>query len=147
MQGLVCWVLTMSLALCSSWLSQAHDVRHQGRHGPQDSVEVHRCSSWARSLTCPLVCYEWRHGPNSAENCWAIPQVQLIITVIFITVVAQRCTGLWTLLGNDFCNGFRMQHPLVRQWTHIRSQSTVAFGKIGTRFRGRFSRLGSHLEI
>ena len=51
-QGLVCWVLTMSLALCSSWLSQAQDVRHHGRHGPQDSVEVHRCSSWARSFTC-----------------------------------------------------------------------------------------------
>ena len=45
-QGLVCWYLTMSLVLCSSWLSQAHDARHHGRHGPQDSVEVHRCSSW-----------------------------------------------------------------------------------------------------
>ena len=81
-QGLVCWVLTMSLALCSSWLSQAQDVRHDGRHGPQDSVEVHRCSSWTRSFTCPLVCCEWRLGPDSAKNCLAIPQVQLIITVI-----------------------------------------------------------------
>ena len=80
-QGLVYWVLTMSLALCSSWLSQAQDVSY---------VEVHRRSSWTRSLTCPLVCYEWRHGPDSAENCLAIPLVQLIITVIFIPVVAQR---------------------------------------------------------
>ena len=86
-QGLVCWVLTMSLALCSSWLSQAQDVRHHDRHGPQDSVEVHRCSSWTRSFSCPLVCYEWRHGPDSAENCLAIPQVLLIITVVFIPVV------------------------------------------------------------
>ena len=49
-QGLVCWYLTMSLALCSSWLSQAQDARHHGRHGPQDSyVEVHRCSWCAMS--------------------------------------------------------------------------------------------------
>ena len=81
-QGLVCWVLTMSLALCSSCLSQAQDVRHHGRHGPQDSVEVHRCSSWTRSFTCPLVCCEWRHGPDSAENCLAIPQVQLLDKVL-----------------------------------------------------------------
>ena len=27
----------MSLALCSSWLSQAQDASHHGRHGPQDS--------------------------------------------------------------------------------------------------------------
>ena len=27
--------LTTSLALCSSWLSQAQDARHHGRHGPQ----------------------------------------------------------------------------------------------------------------
>ena len=79
----VCWYLTMSLALCSSWLSQAQDARHHVRHGPQDSyVEVHRCSSWTRSLLCPLVCYEWRHGPDSAENCLAIPQVQLLDEVV-----------------------------------------------------------------
>ena len=90
-QGLDCWYLTMSLALCSSWLSQAHDACHYGQHGPQDSyVEVHRCSSWTRSFTCPLVCYEWRHGPDSAENCLAIPQVQLIITVVDIFFVTQR---------------------------------------------------------
>ena len=65
--------------------------RHHGRHGPQDSyVEVHRCSSWTRSFTCPLVCYEWRHGPDSAENCLAIPQVQFIITVVDIFFVTQR---------------------------------------------------------
>ena len=50
-QGLVCWYLTMSLALCSSWLSQAQDARHHGWHGPQDS---YRCSSWTRLSTCPL---------------------------------------------------------------------------------------------
>ena len=83
MQGLICWYLTMSLTLCFSWLCQAQHARHHGRRGPRDSyLEVHRCSSWTRSLTCPLVCYEWRHGPDSAENCLAIPQVQLIITVV-----------------------------------------------------------------
>ena len=53
-------------------------------------MEVHRCSSWTRSFTCSLVCYEWRHGPDSAENCLAIPQVQLIITVADIFFVTQR---------------------------------------------------------
>ena len=82
-QGLVCSYLTMSLALCSSWLSQAHVARHHGQHGPQDSyVEVHRCSSWTRSLTCQLVCCEWRRGPDSAENCLAIPQVQTLDEVV-----------------------------------------------------------------
>ena len=28
-----------------------------------------RCSFWTRSLTCPLGCYDWRDGPDSAENC------------------------------------------------------------------------------
>ena len=79
----------MSLAVCSSWLSQAQDARHHGQHGPQNSyVEVHRCTSWTRSFTCPLVYSDWRHGPDSAENCLAIPQVQLIITVV---VTPFRC--------------------------------------------------------
>ena len=70
---------------------RAQDARHHGRHGPQDSyVEVHRCSSWTMSFTCPLVCCEWRHGPDSAENCLAIPQVLLIITVVDILFVLQR---------------------------------------------------------
>ena len=55
-------------------LSQAQDARHHGRHGPQDSVEVHRCSSWTRFSTCPLVCSEWCHGPDCAVHCLAIPQ-------------------------------------------------------------------------
>ena len=60
----------LHFALCFLPCLQARDARHHGRHGPQDSyVEVHRCSSWTRSLTCPLVCYDWRHGPDSAENC------------------------------------------------------------------------------
>ena len=54
-QGLVCWVSTMSLALCSSCFVSGQDVRHHGRHGPQDSVEVHRCSSWTRSFFAVVV--------------------------------------------------------------------------------------------
>ena len=98
-------------------LSQAQDARHHGRHGPQDSVEVHRCSSWTRSSTCPLVCYEWRHGPDSAENCLAVPQVLLIITVIFITVVAQRLS-LWLRL---FCRPSR--YHCCQDWQVSRVQA------------------------
>ena len=45
-------------------VSQAPDARHHGRHGPQDSVEVHRCSSWTRFSLCPLLCYVCL-GPDS----------------------------------------------------------------------------------
>ena len=45
-------------------VSQAPDARHLGRHGPQDSVEVHRCSSWTRFSLCPLLCYVCL-GPDS----------------------------------------------------------------------------------
>ena len=37
--------------------TQAPDARHHGRFGPQDSVEFHRCSSWARFSPCPLLSY------------------------------------------------------------------------------------------
>ena len=60
-------------------LSQAQNARHHGRHRPQDSVEVH--SSWTRFSTCPLVCSEWCHGPDSAVHCLAIPQLQFITVV------------------------------------------------------------------
>ena len=82
--GLVCWFFTMSLAVCSSWLSQAQDARLHGRHGPQDSLEVHRCSSWTRFSTCPLLCYVWCLGPDSAVHL-AVPQLQ------FITLVVTPC--------------------------------------------------------
>ena len=36
--------------------------------------------------------------------------------------------GLWTLLGDDFRNGFRISS--VRQWIHIRRQSSGAFVRI-----------------
>ena len=94
-QGLVCWYLTMSFALCSSWLSQAQDARLHGRHGPQDSLEVHRCSSWTRFSTCPLcamygvmvqtVQYSvWRFRSCSSSRSstlpldaqWQLPMVQ-----------------------------------------------------------------------
>ena len=45
-------------------VSQAPDARHHGRLGPQDSVEVHRCSSWTRFSPCPLLCYVCL-GPDS----------------------------------------------------------------------------------
>ena len=45
-------------------VSQAPDARHHGRLAPQDSVEVHRCSSWTRFSPCPLLCYVCL-GPDS----------------------------------------------------------------------------------
>ena len=45
-------------------VSQAPDARHHGRLGPQDSVEVHRFSSWTRFSPCPLLCYVCL-GPDS----------------------------------------------------------------------------------
>ena len=85
-QGLVCWYLTMSLALCSSCVSQAQDARHHGRHGPQDSyVEVHRCSSWTR-LSCPLCATTYALVQLLTVE---VPQVQLIIKVIYIPVATQ----------------------------------------------------------
>ena len=47
----------------------------------KNSLEVHRCSSWTRFSTCPLLCYVWCHGPDSAVHCLAVPQL------LFITVV------------------------------------------------------------
>ena len=146
-QGLVCSYLTMSLALCSSWLSQAQDARHHGRHGPQDSyVEVHRCSSWTRSLTCQLVCCEWRHGPDSM--CLLI---LLVITHFALCILlVSRCVSLllfsgpdarhhgryepegqlcsntvWILLGDDFYEFLYSALSLVRMWIHALRQSTV----------------------
>ena len=49
-------------------VSQAPDARHHGRLGPQDSVEVHRCSSWTRFSPCPLLCYVCL-GPDSVLHC------------------------------------------------------------------------------
>ena len=55
-------------------------------------------SSWSRALTF--------YGPlylTVSCSCWS----------------CLRCTGLWTVLGDHFRNGFRMLHSLVRQWIHV----------------------------
>ena len=44
-------------------------------------MEVHRCSSWTRFSTCPLLCYVWCHGPDSAVYCLAFPQLQFITVI------------------------------------------------------------------
>ena len=36
-------------------ISQVPDARHHGRLGPQDSVEFHRCSSWTKFFSFPVV--------------------------------------------------------------------------------------------
>ena len=105
-------------------LSQAPDARHHGRHGPQDSVEVHRCSSWTRFSTCPLLCYEWYLGSDSAVHCLAFPQLQFITVVDFLL----RCRGLfpWSCCSADHrvspsCSGTCGRRPCyagraVSQW-------------------------------
>ena len=55
-------------------------------------------SSWSRALTL--------YGP-------------LYLTVTCSCWSCLRCTGLWTVLGDHFRNGFRMLHSLVRQWIHV----------------------------
>ena len=66
---------------CIPSLSQAQDARLHGRHGPQNILEVNRCSSWTRFSTCPLVCSEWCPGPDSAVHCLAVPQLQFITVI------------------------------------------------------------------
>ena len=61
-------------------VSQAPDARHHGRLGPQDSVEVHRCSSWTRFSPCPLLCYVCL-GPDSVLHSLVFPQLQFITVV------------------------------------------------------------------
>ena len=56
----------------SSWLAWT-----TGQYG------AHRCISWTRFSTCPLLCHVWCLGPDSAVL--AVPQLQ------FITVVATPC--------------------------------------------------------
>ena len=61
-------------------VSQAPDACHDGRLGPQDSVEVHRCSSWTGFSPCPLLCYVCL-GPDSVLHSLAFPQLQFITVV------------------------------------------------------------------
>ena len=60
-------------------LSQAPDARHLGRYGPQDSVEVHRCSSWTRFSPCPLLSYVCL-DPDGGYTV-VFPQLQFITIV------------------------------------------------------------------
>ena len=71
-------------------VSQAPDARHHGRLGPQDSAEVHRCSSWTRFSLCPLLCYECR-GPDSALHSLAFPHLHFFTVVVFLL----RYSGLF----------------------------------------------------
>ena len=91
-------------------VSQAPDARHLGRLGPQDSVEVHRCSSWTRFSPCPLLCYECL-GPDSALHSLASPQLQFFTVVDFLL----RYRGLfqgwycwWGLFEVSFSCRFRV---------------------------------------
>ena len=58
-----------------------------------------------------------------------------------------RCTGLWTVLGDDSRNGLRIQHFLVRQWIHVWRHSSVAFGRIPYFLREGFSMVLARLAL
>ena len=138
----------MSLALCSSWLSQAQDARHHGRHGPQDSyVEVHRCSSWTRSFTCPLVCYEWRHGPDSAENCLAIPQVLLIIKVIYIPVAVLSYIPVVPCVQRAQPSTLTLGASMPCGASRVAEQGSIEFASVKLWRRCRRRRCSSSMEV
>ena len=50
-------------------VSQVPDARHHGRLGPQDSVEVYRCSSWTRFSPCP-----WRYEVSRRPSACLTPE-------------------------------------------------------------------------
>ena len=64
------------------------------------------------------------------RECCCSSTSPLYLTVTCPVFVLPRCPGPWIFLGDDFWNGFRMLLSSVRQWLHVRRQSTVAFGRI-----------------
>ena len=83
----------------------------------------------------PRCATSWPVGTRRTENSPVAPhQAPCIWHTLVRCWSCLRCTGLWTLLGNDFWNGVCMQHSLVRQWIHIRRQSTGAFERISCVF-------------
>ena len=52
------------------------------------------------------------------RECCCPPTSPLFMTVTCPVFVLPRCPGLWTFLGDDFRNSFRMLLSSVRQWLH-----------------------------
>ena len=58
------------------------------------------------------MCCEWRHGPDSAENCLAIPQVQ-------------RLRSMYVDFLGEYFRIRRIQRFSVRQWIHVAASLRV----------------------
>ena len=83
----------------------------------------------------PRCVTSWPVWTRRTESCSSTSP--LYLTVTCSVYVLPRFTGLWILLGDDFRNSFRISS--VRQWLHVRRQSTVAFGRISYFLREGFS--------
>ena len=80
-------------------VSQAPDARHHGRLGPQDSVEVHRCSSWTGFSPCPLLCYVCLFYTVAFPQLQFITVVVVAFTLCSLSLSAGPCCQASTLLG------------------------------------------------
>ena len=65
------------------------------------------------SSSGPRCATSWLVWTRRTECCCSSTS-PLYLTVTCSVFVLPRCTGLWTLLGDDFRNGFRISS--VRQW-------------------------------
>ena len=61
------------------------------------------------------------------RECCCSSTSPLYMTVTCPVFVLPRCTGLWTLLGDDFRIGFRISS--VRQWIHFLASFFGCFWK------------------
>ena len=127
-------------------VSQAPDARHHGRLGPQDSVEVHRCSSWTRFLlarccaTCVLVQTVFLHSGVSAvalhhgRRCC----FHAVFPFIVGRPVLPSVYTAWTIAGSAVLG----QVVLARRCTapgavYVRAVCSVARGDTIGAVRGR----------
>ena len=56
-------------------------------------------------------------GMDEKDRMLLLIYKPLVFAVTCSVFVLPRCTGLWTLLGDDFRNGFRISS--VRQWYFV----------------------------
>ena len=103
------FLVTVHLALYSFVVLRPLMLDIMGGLDQKDSLEVHRCSSWTRFSTCPLLCYVWCHGPDSAVHCLAFPLLQ------FSTVVDTPCRYAVAVFHGPVCSENHRGSP-VRIW-------------------------------
>ena len=68
----------------------------------------------------PRCATSWPVWTRRTENSCVAPQHAPCIWQSLVRCWScLRCTGLWTVLGDNSRNGFRILHSLVRQWTQV----------------------------